>query len=72
MKIKKVDDKPMVIHTKQKNKIHSHEQKNASIKSGNIYTVNRSSKIKDGNVSSESGKARNSISQYRKQEGKKT
>ena len=25
MKIKKVEDKPMVIHTKQKTKIHSHE-----------------------------------------------
>ena len=27
MKIKKVDDKPMVIHTKEKAKIHSHEPK---------------------------------------------
>ena len=32
MKIKKVDDKPMVIHTKQKAKIHTHEPKQASIK----------------------------------------
>lgn len=35
MKIKKVDDKPMVIHTKQKAKIHSHEPKTAKIKGGN-------------------------------------
>ncbi|NMC60795.1 MAG: hydrolase [Candidatus Methanofastidiosa archaeon] len=62
----------MVIHTKQKTKIHSYEPKNASIKGSNVYTVNRSYKIKDGTVSSESGKARNSISQYRKQKEKKT
>ena len=31
MKIKKVDDKPMVIHTKQKAKIHSHEPKTATM-----------------------------------------
>ena len=31
MKIKKVDDKPMVIHTKQKAKIHSHEPKTSKI-----------------------------------------
>lgn len=41
MKIKKVDDKPMVIHTKQKAKIHTHEPKKASIKGSNIYTVDR-------------------------------
>lgn len=31
MKIKKVDDKPMVIHTKEKAKIHAHEPKGAKI-----------------------------------------
>ena len=31
MKIKKVDDKPMVIHTKEKTKIHSHEAKNTGV-----------------------------------------
>lgn len=41
MKIKKVDDKPMVIHTKQKAKIHTHEPKQASIKGSNIYTVDQ-------------------------------
>ena len=35
MKIKKVDDKPMVIHTKEKNKIRSHEPKGAKIKGSN-------------------------------------
>lgn len=41
MKIKKVADKPMVIHTKQKAKINTHEPKLASIKGSNIYTVDR-------------------------------
>ena len=41
MKIKKVDDKPMVIHTKKKAKIHMHEPKKAKIKGSNIYTVQR-------------------------------
>lgn len=31
MKIKKVDDKPMVIHTRQKAKLHTHEPKQASM-----------------------------------------
>ena len=41
-----VDDKPMVIHTKKKAKLHTHEPKKASIKASNIYTVDRSPKIK--------------------------
>ena len=32
LKIRKVDDKPMVIHTKEKAKIHAHEPKGAKIK----------------------------------------
>ena len=72
MKIKKVEDKPMVIHTKQKTKIHSHEPKNAAIKGNNIYTVNRSPKIKEVTLSKEAGKVRNGTSEYRKQKGKKT
>ena len=32
MKIKKVYDKPMVIHTKKKAKLHTHEPKNSSIR----------------------------------------
>lgn len=56
MKIKKVDDKPMVIHTKEKTKIHSHVPKGASIKGSNIYTVDRSPKMKGSNISGETGK----------------
>ena len=41
MNIKKVDDKLMVIHTKEKAKIHTHEAKAAKIKGSNIYTVER-------------------------------
>ena len=41
LKIKKVDDKPMVIHTKEKAKIHTHNPKQAKIKGSNIYTVER-------------------------------
>ncbi|NLL79312.1 MAG: hypothetical protein GX234_05915 [Clostridiales bacterium] len=41
MKIKKVDDKPMVIHTKRKAKLHTHEPKQAAIKGSNVYTVDR-------------------------------
>lgn len=41
MKIKKVDDKPMVIHTKQKAKLHTHEPKQAAIKGSNVYTVDK-------------------------------
>ena len=46
MKIKKVEDKPMVIHTKQKAEIHTHEPKQASIKGNNIYMVERGTKTK--------------------------
>ena len=41
LKIKKVDDKPMVIHTKRKAKLHTHEPKQAAIKGSNVYTVDR-------------------------------
>jgi hypothetical protein len=50
LKIKKVDDKPMVIHTKKKAKIHTYEPKKASIKAYNIYTVDRSPKIKGSKI----------------------
>ena len=51
MKIKKVDDKPMVIHTKEKAKIHAHEPKGAKIKGSNIYTVERGPKTIGAKVS---------------------
>ena len=54
MKIKKVDDKPMVIHTKQKAEIHTHEPKQASIKGNNIYMVERGTKTKSTIHQSES------------------
>jgi len=38
LKIKKVDDKPMVIHTKKKAKIHMHEPKKAKIKGWIVNT----------------------------------
>ena len=44
MKIRKVDDKPMVIHPKEKAKIYAHELKEAKIKGSNIYTVERGPK----------------------------
>ncbi len=73
MEIKKVDDKPMVIHTKQKAKLHTHEPKQAAIKGSNVYTVDRDPTKKKA----ENGKYRKStvhqvqkegmFSKYRKQ-----
>lgn len=56
MNIKKVDDKPLVIHTKEKTKIHSHEPKGASIKGSNTYTVDKRPKTKDSTAQEETGK----------------
>ena len=56
MKIKKVDNKPMVIHTKKKAKLHTHEPKKASIKASNIYTVDRSPKIKGSKIATTENK----------------
>lgn len=56
LKIKKVDDKPMVIHTKKKAKLHTHEPKKASIKVANIYTVDRSPKIKGSKIATTENK----------------
>ena len=50
MKIRKVDDNPMVIHTKEKAKIHAHEPKGAKIKGSNIYTVERGPKTAGAKV----------------------
>ncbi len=57
MKIKKVDDKPMVIHTKEKAKIHAHEPKGAKIKGSNIYTVERGPKVHDAKANEMDKKA---------------
>ena len=56
MKIKKVDDKPMVIHTKKKAKIHMHEPKKAKIKGSNIYTVQRDPRIASTKVNDNTDK----------------
>lgn len=56
MKIKKVNDKPMVIHTKEKAKIHSHEPKKAKIRGSNIYTVQRGPKIASAKVNDNTDK----------------
>ena len=56
LKIKKVDDKPMVIRTKKKAKLHTHEPKKASIKASNIYTVDRSPKIKGSKIATTENK----------------
>ena len=50
MKIRKVDDKPMVIHTKEKAKIHAYEPKGAKIKGSNIYTVERGPKTAGASI----------------------
>ena len=62
MKIKKVDDKPMVIHTKEKAKIHSHEPKGARIKGSNIYTVERGPKIAGAKAAETMGSFKSSSS----------
>lgn len=45
MNIKKVDDKPMVIHTKEKPKVHVKEAPETKIKGRNILTVQHGPKI---------------------------
>ena len=57
MKIRKVDDKPMVIHTKEKAKIHAHEPKGAKIKGSNIYTVEKGPKTIGAKVSDDKKKS---------------
>lgn len=45
LKIKKVDDKPMVIHTKEKTKIHVKTQPETKIKGRNVLVVEKKPKI---------------------------
>lgn len=51
MKIKKVDDKPMVIHTKQKSKLHVKAVSEAKIKGRNVLTVSRGPQLAVGSNS---------------------
>ena len=50
MDIKKVDDKPMVIHSKQKTKLHLHEKKEGVIKGHNTYSSKSTIKTKGNNT----------------------
>ena len=52
-----MDDKPMIIHTKEKAKIHAHEPKGAKIKGSNIYTVERGPKTIGAKVSDDKKKS---------------
>ena len=45
MNIKKVDDKPMVIHTKEKTKLYVKTAPETKIKAGNVLTVERTPKF---------------------------
>ena len=54
MKIKRADDKPMVIHTKAKAKIHAHIVKTSAIKGGNVYTVDRTPKLAGRSITGKS------------------
>ena len=71
MKIKKVDDKPMVIHTKQKTQLHAHEPKNSTIKGSNIYTVDRSPKKGDSEIPDTKGNPQNGTSAYIREKAKR-
>ena len=62
MKIKRADDKPIVIHTKVNARIHTHEVKRTSIKGADVYTVSR---VKDPrNIENSNGKEK--VSGYQK------
>jgi len=50
LKIKKIDDKPMVIHTKADAKLHVHQMKDAALEGQNIDIVDHSPKIKDSQI----------------------
>ena len=72
LKIKKVDDKPMVIHTKEKAKIHAHEPKGAKIKGSNIYTVERGPKVHDAKANEMDKKASAKLMLQKSAGGKRT
>lgn len=46
----------MVLHTKKKAKLHTHEPKKASIKASNIYTVDLSPTIKGSKIATTENK----------------
>lgn len=61
----------MVLHTKEKAKIHSHEPKQASIKGSNVYTADRAPKIKGANIGAETETAQGGPSGQMKRKGGK-
>ena len=65
MKIKKVDDKPMIIHTKEKTKIHMHENQDAKIKGHNVYTVDHSP-VSKGSTTKQTESVNQGKESYRK------
>jgi len=68
LNIKKADDKPLVIHTKQKTRIHAHEPKSAAIKGSNIYTVDRNPKRRQAaGAKAEEGNVHGDAAQIRKE-----
>lgn len=64
LKIKKVVDKPMVIHTKSDMKLNTHQNKEVAIKGQNVYTVNHSPKIKSAQIT-DSTEKKSGKAQYR-------
>ena len=62
----------MVIHTKEKAKIHAHEPKGAKIKGSNIYTVERGPKVHDAKANEMDKKASAKLMLQKSAGGKRT
>ena len=62
----------MVIHTKEKAKIHAHEPKGAKIKGSNIYTVERGPKVHDAKANEMDKKASAKLMLQKSTDGKST
>ncbi len=60
----------MVIHTKEKAKIHAHEPKGAKIKGSNIYTVERGPKVHDAKANEMDKKASAKLMLQKSTDGK--
>ena len=60
MNIKKVDDKPMVIHTKEKTKLHVKTAPETKIKAENVLTVERTPKFAGAEREAKADKAHRS------------
>lgn len=71
MNIKKVDEKPIVVHTKAKTVIHTQGKKEARIKGNNIYSVSRGPKAIESAIHSKKLKMK-IPSDYVRNKNKKT